>query len=99
MHVKADFSVYVSFSISISISIVYPAYAFERVSLYNIRNRYSITATNFSFKMRTSLIGSLNKSGKAWVRHVARIGEKNAYRIFVGKTEGKKQITRPRRRC
>jgi hypothetical protein len=34
-----------------------------------------------------------------WARHVARIGEKiNAYRIFVGKTEGKRPLRRPRRR-
>jgi hypothetical protein len=31
--------------------------------------------------------------------HVARIGEKrNAYRIFVGKPEGKRPMGRPRRR-
>jgi hypothetical protein len=31
--------------------------------------------------------------------HVARIGEKrNAYRILVGKPEGKQQLGRPRRR-
>jgi hypothetical protein len=31
---------------------------------------------------------------------VARIGEKrNAYRIFVGKPEGKRPLIRPRRRC
>jgi hypothetical protein len=31
--------------------------------------------------------------------HVARMGEKrNAYRIFVGKPEGKREIGRPRRR-
>jgi hypothetical protein len=34
-----------------------------------------------------------------WAGHVARIGEKrNAYRILVGKPEGKKQLGRPRRR-
>jgi hypothetical protein len=32
--------------------------------------------------------------------HVARIGEekKNAYRILVGKSEGKRQVGRPRHR-
>jgi hypothetical protein len=31
--------------------------------------------------------------------HVARMGEKrNAYRIFVGKPEGKRPLGRPRRR-
>jgi hypothetical protein len=34
-----------------------------------------------------------------WAGHVARMGEKtNAYRIFVGKPEGKRPLGRPRRR-
>jgi hypothetical protein len=34
-----------------------------------------------------------------WVGHVARMGVKrNAYRILVGKPEGKRQLGRPRRR-
>jgi hypothetical protein len=34
-----------------------------------------------------------------WAGHVARMGEKrNAYRISVGKTEGKRPLGRPRRR-
>jgi hypothetical protein len=34
-----------------------------------------------------------------WAGHVARMGEKsNAYRILVGKTEGKRPLGRPRRR-
>jgi hypothetical protein len=34
-----------------------------------------------------------------WAGHVARTGEKrNAYRILVGKPEGKRQLGRPRRR-
>jgi hypothetical protein len=34
-----------------------------------------------------------------WVGYVARMGEKrNAYRIFVGKPEGKGPLGRPRRR-
>jgi hypothetical protein len=33
-----------------------------------------------------------------WVGHVARMGEKrNAYRIFVGKPDGKRPLGRPRR--
>jgi hypothetical protein len=33
------------------------------------------------------------------VGHVARMGEKrNAYRLFVGKSDGKRQLGRPRRR-
>jgi hypothetical protein len=33
-----------------------------------------------------------------WAGHVARIGEKNAYRILVGKPEGKRPLRRPKRR-
>jgi hypothetical protein len=40
------------------------------------------------------------KSGRMrWAGHVARVGEKrNAYRILVGKPEGKTLLGRPRRR-
>jgi hypothetical protein len=35
-----------------------------------------------------------------WAEHVARMGAtRNAYRIVVGKPEGKRQLGRPRRRC
>jgi hypothetical protein len=34
-----------------------------------------------------------------WLGHVARTGEKrNAYRLLVGKPEGKRKLGRPRRR-
>jgi hypothetical protein len=34
-----------------------------------------------------------------WAGHVARMGEtRNAYRILVGKPEGKRRLGRPRRR-
>jgi hypothetical protein len=33
-----------------------------------------------------------------WAGHVARMGETNAYRILVGKPEGKRPLGRPRRR-
>jgi hypothetical protein len=34
-----------------------------------------------------------------WAGHVARMGEKrNAYRILVGKPEGRRQLGRPSRR-
>jgi hypothetical protein len=40
------------------------------------------------------------KSGRMrWAGHVARMGEKrNAYRLFVGKPEGKRPLGRPRHR-
>jgi hypothetical protein len=35
-----------------------------------------------------------------WIGYVARMGEKrNAYRILVGKPEGKRPLKRPRCRC
>jgi hypothetical protein len=35
-----------------------------------------------------------------WAEHAARMGEKrNAYRLLVGKTVGKRQLGRPRCRC
>jgi hypothetical protein len=34
-----------------------------------------------------------------WARHVARMrGKRNAYRLLVGKPEGKRSLRRPRRR-
>jgi hypothetical protein len=35
-----------------------------------------------------------------WAGHVARMGEdKSVNRVLVGKSEGKRQLGRPRRRC
>ena len=35
-----------------------------------------------------------------WAGHVARMGEeRGAYRVLVGKLEGKRPLGRPRRRC
>jgi hypothetical protein len=33
-----------------------------------------------------------------WVCDVARVGEKNTYRLLVGKPEGKRSLGRPKRR-
>jgi hypothetical protein len=39
------------------------------------------------------------KAGKIrWARHVARMGGRNAYRLLVGKPEGKRSLGRPRSR-
>jgi hypothetical protein len=39
------------------------------------------------------------KSRRRWTGRVARMGEKrNAYRLLVGKPEGKRPLGRPRRR-
>jgi hypothetical protein len=54
--------------------------------LYNLYSSQSIIRMIKSRKMR-------------WAGHVTRMGEKiNAYRILVGKPEGKRPLGRPRRR-
>jgi hypothetical protein len=47
-----------------------------------------------------SIIRIIKPRRMRWAGHVARIGEKrNAYRLLVGKPEGKRPLGRPRRRC
>jgi hypothetical protein len=54
--------------------------------LHNLYSSPNIIKTIKSLRMR-------------WARHVASIGEKrNAYRILVGKPEGRRPLGRPRRR-
>jgi hypothetical protein len=44
-----------------------------------------------------SIIRIIKSKGMRWVDHVARIGEKRkAYRLLVGKPEGKSPLGRPR---
>jgi hypothetical protein len=46
-----------------------------------------------------SLIRIIKSRRMRWAGHVARMGEKrNAYRILVGKPEGRRPLGRPRRR-
>jgi hypothetical protein len=46
-----------------------------------------------------SIIRIIKSRRMRWVGQVARMGEKrNAYRLLVGKPEGKRQLGRPRRR-
>jgi hypothetical protein len=46
-----------------------------------------------------SIIRMIKSRRMKWAGHVARIGEtRNAYRILVGKPEGKRPQGRPRRR-
>jgi hypothetical protein len=46
-----------------------------------------------------SIIRIIKSKRMRWAGHVARMGEKrNAYRILVGKPEGKRPLGRPRRR-
>jgi hypothetical protein len=46
-----------------------------------------------------SIITIIKSRRMRWAGHVARMGEKrNAYRLLVGKPEGKRPLERPRRR-
>jgi hypothetical protein len=46
-----------------------------------------------------SIIRIIESRRMRWAGHVARMGEKsNAYRLLVGKPEGKRPLGRPRRR-
>jgi hypothetical protein len=46
-----------------------------------------------------SIIRIIKSRRMRWVGHVARIGEKrNAYRLLIGKPEGKGPLERPRHR-
>jgi hypothetical protein len=46
-----------------------------------------------------SIIRMIKSRRMRWAGHIARMGEKrNAYRILVGKPEGKRPLRRPRRR-
>jgi hypothetical protein len=46
-----------------------------------------------------SIIRIIKSRRMKWAGHVPRMGEKrNAYRLLVGKPEGKRQLGRPRRR-
>jgi hypothetical protein len=46
-----------------------------------------------------NIIRMIKSRRMRWAGHVARMGEKrNAYRILVGKLEGKRPLGRPRRR-
>jgi hypothetical protein len=47
----------------------------------------------------SSIIRIIKSRRIKWAGHVARMGEKrNAYRLLVGKSEGKRPLGRPRRR-
>jgi hypothetical protein len=47
----------------------------------------------------TSIIRIIKGKRMGWVGHVARMGEKrNAYRLLVGKPEGRRPLGKPRRK-
>jgi hypothetical protein len=46
-----------------------------------------------------SIIRTIKSRNMRWAGHVARMGKRrNAYRIFVGKPEGRRSLGRPRHR-
>jgi hypothetical protein len=45
-----------------------------------------------------NIIGVTKLRRMRWAGHVARMGKRNAYRILVGKPEGKRPLGRSRRR-
>jgi hypothetical protein len=46
-----------------------------------------------------NIIRQIKSRRMIWAGHVARMGEeKNVYRVFMGKPEGKRPLERPRRR-
>jgi hypothetical protein len=48
----------------------------------------------------THIIRMIRSRWMIWAGDVARMGKKgNAYRVLVGKSEGREQLGRPRRRC
>jgi hypothetical protein len=47
----------------------------------------------------TNIIRQIKSRRMRWAGHMARMGEeKNMYRVFMGKPEGKRPLGRPRRR-
>jgi hypothetical protein len=51
------------------------------------------------FYSSPSIIGIMNTRRMRWAGHAARMWKKrNAYRLLVGKPEGKRPLRRPRRR-
>jgi hypothetical protein len=43
----------------------------------------------------TSIIRIIKASWMRWAGHIARMGEKNTYRLLVGKPKGKRPLGRP----
>jgi hypothetical protein len=53
----------------------------------------------YAFYSSASIIRMIKSRSMRWAGHIAHMGAKmNAYRILVGKPEGKRPLGRPRRR-
>jgi len=44
------------------------------------------------------IVRASKAKGTGWEGHVERLGNKNAYSVLVGKSEGKRSLARPGRR-
>jgi hypothetical protein len=65
------------------------------IHIWFTRRAIKLTAVNSP----PSIIKMIKSRRMRWAGHVARMGaKKNAYRILVGKPEGKRPLGRPRRR-
>jgi hypothetical protein len=77
----------------------------DRMQMYNIMKRDEVTGEwrklhneeLHDVYSSPSIIRIIKSRRMRWARHVARLGEKrNAYRLLVGKLEGKRLLGRPR---
>jgi hypothetical protein len=72
---------------------------FENKSLIlKIKHRLRVFENGVLRRICNSVIRIIKQRRLRWVGHIARMEEKrNAYRLLVGKPEGKRQLGRPRR--
>jgi hypothetical protein len=64
----------------------------------NKPNNKSSCAAKFEFYSSPNIIRMIKSRRMRWAGHVAQMGKtRNAYRILVGKAEGKRPLGRPRR--
>jgi hypothetical protein len=50
------------------------------------------------FVLPPNIIRQIKSRRMRWAGHVARTGERNVYKVLMGKPEGKRPLGRPRRR-
>jgi hypothetical protein len=77
-----------------------PDTPFQRYApLRNVNNETHFAQVEHKGYSSPSIIRIIKSRRMRWVDHVARMREKrNAYRLLVGKPEGKRPLGRPRRR-
>jgi hypothetical protein len=62
------------------------------------RKLYNEDFNNLYTSPSTRIIRMVKSERMRWAGHVARVGEKNVYKLLLGKPEGKRPLGRPRRR-